>query len=258
MREHPTYTGAFFPGRDHLHHDIYPSISPRQTPSLKQPGKVVLITGSGRGIGRAIALQYAHASVAALILVARTSSQLDEVESSILKINPSIRVHKYSLDVTNDAAVAHCASGVIEKEGRLDVLINNAGSGSPWVPIEESDTARYWGSLTINVKGPYLFCHAFLPLLQKTAREQGTTSTVVNITSIGSQQVFPTTSEYGIGKIALNRLTEFVGVENAEKGVQAFAVHPGGVDTSMTKSDETFVKGLDGCKFSDNRLEAIY
>ena len=118
------------------------------------------------------------------------------------------------------------------------------------MPIADSNPARYWDSLTINLKGPYLFCNAFLPLLQKTAREQGTTATVVNITSIGSQQVFPTTSEYGIGKLALNRLTEFVGVENADKGVQAFAVHPGGVDTAMTKSDETYVKGLDGCKFA--------
>ncbi|KAF2441298.1 putative oxidoreductase ucpA [Karstenula rhodostoma CBS 690.94] len=236
MSEPPAYTGYLFPGRENLRHDIYPTISAAQTPSLKQPGKVALITGAGRGIGRATALQYARADVAAIILCARTASQLDEVQSEVHKINDSIRVHKFSLDVTEDAAVAHCAEEVKKTEGRLDVL----------VPISKGDPKRYWGSITVNVKGPYLFLHAFLPLLQITARKFNTITTVINMTSIGAHTVYPGLSEYSIGKVALNTLTQFVDAEYRDQGIQAFALHPGGIDTDMARSDETFIKGLDG------------
>jgi NAD(P)-dependent dehydrogenase (short-subunit alcohol dehydrogenase family) len=101
------------------HTDIYPAIDPTKT-DLSQPGKTVLITGGGRGIGRSTALRYAEAGVASIILCARTKSELGEVEQSIHNINSSIKVFKHQLDVTNDAQVAQIA-GSIEK---LDVLIN--------------------------------------------------------------------------------------------------------------------------------------
>ncbi|KAK7181461.1 hypothetical protein DPSP01_013475 [Paraphaeosphaeria sporulosa] len=246
MSEPPAYTGYFFPGRENLRHDIYSTICAAQSSLLKQPRKVVLITGAGRGIGRATALQYAHADVSCIILCARTASQLDEVQSEIHNINESIRVHKFSMDVTDDSAVAHCAEEVQSTEGRLDVLVNNAGSSAPWVPISESDPERYWGSLTVNIKGPYLFLHAFLPLLKITARGYNTTTTVINMTSVGAHTVYPGLSEYCIGKVALNTLTQFVDAEYREHGIQAFAVHPGGIDTEMARSDETFIKGLEG------------
>ncbi|KAJ4344473.1 uncharacterized protein N0V89_012215 [Didymosphaeria variabile] len=246
MPEPPVYTGYVFPGRENLHHDIYPTISAAQTPSLKQSGKVILITGAGRGIGRATALQYAHADVASIILCARTASQLDGVKSEIEKVKGSIRVHRFSLDVTDNIAVAHCAQEVHKTEGRLDVLVNNAGNGAPWVPISEGDPERYWNSITVNIKGPYLFLHAFLPLLQATAQDYNTTTTVINMTSIGAHTIYPGLSDYCMSKVALNTLTQFVDAEYTDKGVQAFALHPGGIDTEMARSDETFVKGLDG------------
>jgi NAD(P)-dependent dehydrogenase (short-subunit alcohol dehydrogenase family) len=245
MSEPPAYTGYLFPGRENLRHDLYPTISAAHTPALKQPGKIVLITGAGRGIGRATALQYAHADVASIVLCARTASQLDEVESEIRKIKGSIRIHKFSIDVTDDDAVALCAKEVQRTEGRLDVLINNAGSSAPWVPISKGDPKRYWGSVTVNVKGPYLFLHAFLPLLQTTAQEHNITTTVINMTSIGAHTVYPGLSDYCMAKGALNTLTQFVDAECKDQGVQAFALHPGGIDTEMVRSDETFAQGLD-------------
>ncbi|KAJ4300964.1 hypothetical protein N0V90_003053 [Kalmusia sp. IMI 367209] len=246
MPEPPAYTGFLFPGREYLHHDIYPAISASQSPSLKQPGSVVLITGAGRGIGRATALQYAFADVASIVLCARTASQLDVVEAEIKKIKPTTRVHKFPLDVTDDAAVKQCASAVAETEGRLDVLINNAGTGAPLVPIADGSPSAYWGSIAVNVQGPYLMLHYLLPLLQATAAQHGTTSSVVNMTSIGAHTIYPGLSNYCIGKVALNTLTQFVDAEYGDKGVQAFALHPGGIETDMTKLDETFIKGLEG------------
>lgn len=172
----PAHTGFLFPRREYLRHDIYPAISAAQSPALKQPGKVVLITGAGRGIGRATALQYAHADVASIVLCARTTPQLDEVQNEITMINNQVRVHKFSLDVIDDTVVAHCAEEVQNAEGRLDVLINNAGSSVPWVPIAKSNPKQYWDSMSVNIKGPYSFLHAFLPLLQATAQKYNISS----------------------------------------------------------------------------------
>jgi NAD(P)-dependent dehydrogenase (short-subunit alcohol dehydrogenase family) len=242
----PAESGYAFPGFENLRNDIYPSISASSTPALHQPGKIVLITGAGRGCGRAMALQYAHAGVAAIILVARTTSQLDEVESSIKSINDSIRVHKFSVDVTNEDAVSSLAETVKEKEGgRLDILVNNAGTGDPWVPLAESTPKDYWKTLEVNFKGPYLFLHAFLPLLVETAAKYSVGTNVVNVTSIGAVLVLPTASSYGTSKLALQRLTEFVNLEYGDKGVVAVGIHPGGVETALSKD----VEAMKGRKF---------
>jgi len=229
----PSHTGYAFPGMENLHSDIYPHISAVQTPSLKQKGKVILVTGSSRGIGRAIALQYAYAGVACIILCARSTSQLEEVERDIKMINGSIRVIMFPLDVGSEVDIKKCAREVQSKEGRLDVLINNAGFSAPWVPLAESDPQEWWQTFEVNVKGPYLMLHAFLPLLMSTAKGYGSIPGVINISSIGAHMTNIGASAYQISKLAVLRLTEFVTEEYGAQGVNAFSVHPGGVPTDM-------------------------
>jgi NAD(P)-dependent dehydrogenase (short-subunit alcohol dehydrogenase family) len=238
----PPYAAYAFTGVENIRNDIYPAISVQKTPSLAQPGKVVLITGAGRGLGRAMALQYAYAGVAALIICARTASQLDEVEGAIKEINSSIKVYKYSLDVTNEDGVKKCAAEIKEKEGRLDVLINNAGASPPWVPIAESDSKSWVQCMQINVYGPFLFVHAFLPLLVATAEKHKTVVDVINISSIGGLIIAPGASAYSMSKMVLNRLSECVALEYADKGVNCVSVHPGGVDTTLSQQEEEFLK----------------
>lgn len=233
MATPPPSTGYFFPGPSNLHADIYPSISTCSTPSLVQPGKTVLVTGASRGIGRAIALQYAHASVSCLILCARNGLQLTTLEAEIKKINASIRVLRFAIDVTQDEEVRQCAERVKSQSARLDILVNNAGITAPWVPLAETDPSSWWQTVEVNLKGPYLMLHAFLPLLVSTAKETAKTVDVVNICSIGAHTVFTGASAYQLSKLAVLRLTEFVDVEYAAQGVNAVAVHPGGVPTDM-------------------------
>ncbi|KAF9691452.1 hypothetical protein EKO04_010873 [Ascochyta lentis] len=237
----PPESGYGFVGFDNLRNDIYPAISAKETPALHQPGKVVLITGASRGIGRAMALQYAYAGVAAIILCARTTVQLDEVESSIKTINDEIRVHKHSVDVSSDSAVSALAAEVQGKETRLDVLINNAGHSAPWVPLHESEPAKWWRTMEVNVKGPYLLAQAFLPLLLKTAEKTGNVD-IINISSIGALLVNELASTYSISKLAVSRLTEHLDVGYAAKGVNAVSVHPGGVETTLSKRELDILK----------------
>jgi NAD(P)-dependent dehydrogenase (short-subunit alcohol dehydrogenase family) len=229
----PQTTGYAFPGVSNLHSDIYPATNASINPSLLQPEKVVLITGAGRGIGRSIALQYAHASVAALILCARTADQLDEVESMIKCINAQISVKKLIVDVAKEDEVEKCAEAVKAGFGRLDILVNNAGHSAPWVPITESKPTEWWNTFEVNLKGPYLFLQSLLPLLVETAQKHDTVVDVVNMSSIGAHVIVPGASAYQISKLALCRLTEFVNIEYSEKGINAITLHPGGVLTEM-------------------------
>ncbi|CAE7193253.1 hypothetical protein P3342_009393 [Pyrenophora teres f. teres] len=231
------WTGMLLPGKEYTHHDIYPAIRPETNKHLTQPEKVVLITGAGRGIGRSMALQYAHAGVASIIICSRTMSELKEVESSIQAIDRSIRVHTYTVDVTSESAVKECASAVYSNEGRLDILINNAGGSAAWTPLGDSDPKEWWRTFETNLQGPYHFLHAFLPLLVRTAKENDAVVDVINVASVGALEVLPGASAYEISKLALLRLNEFVEAEYSGLGVNTVAIHPGGVVTRLSEQE---------------------
>jgi len=230
--EYPTHTGYNFTPT--IHNDIYPQIDPTKS-DLSQPGKVVLITGSGRGIGRSIALRYAEADVAAIILCARTASQVDETQSQIKKINPNVRIYKHTIDITNEKQVFAMADAVHAKQGRLDVLINNAGTTDKWETITEGDIEAWLKCWDLHIKGTYLMLKAFLPLLVETAKKQSTVVDVLNTTTIAAHLTMPGGSAYMGSKFALMRLSEFVASEYADKGVNCVSLHPGGVDTGIAK-----------------------
>ena len=241
MEVPPPESGYAFVGFENLHNDIYPAISVQETPSLKQPDKVILITGAGRGIGRAMALQYAHAGAGAIILCARSADELSAVEASIKSINAGVRVHKHVLDVTSDTAVSGLAEEISAKEARLDVLINNAGHSAAWVPLHDSSPSDWWRTQEVNLKGPYLLVHAFLPLLLSTAQHTRNVH-VVNISSMGAHGVNPLASTYGLSKLALCRLTELIDAGYANQGVVAVSVSPGGVETALARQEMDILK----------------
>lgn len=239
MAKPPPHTGFDFPGTENLRKDIYPAISAAETPSLRQPGKVVLITGASRGIGQTIALQYAHANVACLVLCARSASHLAEVEKKINDINASVRVRKFAIDVTSEADVQKCAEDVTAEEGRLDVMINNAGTSSAWVPLAEGKPSEWWQTIEVNIKGPYLMLHSFIPLLLSTAKEHGIVPDVINLSSIGAHMSYPGESAYGISKLAVLRLTEYITLDYGDQAINAISLHPGGVPTDLGLSTPT-------------------
>lgn len=240
----PPDAGFDFVGLNNLHNDIYPAIDVSKTFDLQQPGKVVLITGAGRGIGRSMAIQYAYAKVSTIIICARTSSELDEVAARISDANSSVTVVKETLNVTDSSAVKTLAQKVRSSLGRLDILINNAGLSRPWEPVADTDPDNYWQVLEVNLHGPLLLTHAFLPLLVQTAETKASHVNVINVTSIGAVTVSPGGSSYAIAKMGLQRLSEFVGAEYGKKGVNVVGIHPGGVVTRLANE----IKEIKDCE----------
>jgi NAD(P)-dependent dehydrogenase (short-subunit alcohol dehydrogenase family) len=196
-------------------------------------GKTALVTGAGRGIGRAVALALANAG-AELVLVSRTLGQLEEVATGINKNGGHARV--LPLDVTDGPAVRHAVAGL----GGLDILVNNAGLNRPQ-PFLEVDEDTLDRLLTLNVRAAFL-------VAQASARRMVTQGegVIINMSSqmghVGSER---DRTVYVMTKHAIEGLTKAMAVELAPKGVRVVAIAPTFIDTPLVRpffDDPTFRK----------------
>lgn len=206
-------------------------------------GKHVFLTGASRGLGKSMAVAYAKAGASIIGISAR--SNLDEVAKELEGAAqssgwPIPTVVAVEMDVSNEASV-HAAMAQVSKEfdGRLDILINNAGYMETWRPIAEMNVEDWWKSWDVNIKGQVLVWKAMLPLL--LASEHGL-KTMVNLSSIGAHMSSAGASAYGTAKFALLRLTEILNVENAQPGLIAYCMHPGAVPTDLSEKMPDYVK----------------
>jgi NAD(P)-dependent dehydrogenase (short-subunit alcohol dehydrogenase family) len=188
-------------------------------------GQVAIVTGGGRGIGRAMALALAKAS-AVVAVVARTEDQLAETVALIEQAGG--RAIAIRTDVTDPQAVEQMAREVEQQLGPVDLLVNNAGAGDPGGPIWEVDPGQWWHVLDVNLRGPFLCSRAVLPSM--IARRQGR---IINTVSGAGLKAMTYMSAYVVSKTALVRLTENLAAETAEHGISIFAIHPGTVRTAM-------------------------
>jgi NAD(P)-dependent dehydrogenase (short-subunit alcohol dehydrogenase family) len=222
--------------------------SPQTDPttiSLPKPF-VVLIAGSGKGIGEQIALSYAKAGASGIILSARSPHDLEIVSQKIKYINPSIKTLCAPSDVTVESSVSNLAKQTEAAFGRLDVLINNAGTtnqvftspdGTKRYPrgLLEGSTADFQRAFNLNFYGPYFLSRYLLPLLIKT---KDGPQALINVVSAALQMNFSEMAPmaYSLSKSAVARLTEHIDSAHAREGICAFAVHPGSVVTPMTST----------------------
>lgn len=185
-------------------------------------GKIAVITGAGRGVGREIArLLAAHG--AQVVLVARTADQLQETERLITGAGGSAR--SIPADVSTQAGVELVRSSV----ERVDMLVNAAGVFGPIQMIKDSDPERWIETLTINTVAPYLMCRAFMGGMIEAGWGR-----IVNVTSAASLHPPGTlNSAYGTSKVALNQFTRHLAAELEGTGVTANVIHPGDVKTDM-------------------------
>lgn len=190
-------------------------------------GKVVLVTGAGSGIGRAVT----HTLVAAgacVILFGRREALLQRVSGEVIRARygqPGARVLAVPVDIAVPAAVSLGVATGLREFGRLDGLVNNAGLAR-FGRIEEIGLDDIDSMIDVNLRGPVHLIRACLPAL----REVG--GSIVNVSSVGGVLAMPGRSCYGATKAALNSLTRSLARELAPR-VRVNAVLPGPVDTPM-------------------------
>ena len=196
---------------------------------MKLAGKIALVTGAGRGIGRAIALGFA-AQGARLALAARTVSELEETARQIAEISgePGAGTLVIPVDVTDKAGVDSMVKRTLDRFTNIDILVNNAGIGGPVGVLQDNDISAWMQTLQVNVIGPYLCCRAVIPAM---VRQGG--GKIINLAGAGANNGWAYLSAYCASKAAVVRLTEVLSIELEEQNIQVNALGPGSIHTRM-------------------------
>jgi 2-deoxy-D-gluconate 3-dehydrogenase len=196
-------------------------------------GKVALVTGASRGIGRAIALAYAEAG-ADVALLARDEERLAAVAAEVEEHGRRALV--VPTDVTDRDAVRSSVARTADELGRLDVVVNNAGGTSFMAPFTDLRFDGWTKVMRLNVDSAVHVCQAAAPYL---LGQRG--GSVVNIASVAALTATPALAPYGASKAALVSLTKSLAAEWAHAGVRVNALCPGWTATDLNKgiwSDE--------------------
>ncbi|TVY38702.1 Short chain dehydrogenase, partial [Lachnellula subtilissima] len=206
--------------------DVYPSINPTAV-SNSQAGKVIVITGASKGIGRlGFVKSFAEAGPKGIVIISRSAAELEVVRQEILSINNGIEVLAVATDARDATSVDSLWQKVKAKFGKADVLINNAGTLMNGL-ISEIPVDTWWTDFETNVRGTFLFTQGFLKLLGTEAK-----GSIVNMTSGLAVMTVPGMSSYSLSKLAILQLQAYIALENPN--VTAIALHPGIVKTEMT------------------------
>jgi NAD(P)-dependent dehydrogenase (short-subunit alcohol dehydrogenase family) len=194
---------------------------------LKLSNKIAVITGGGRGFGKAIALAYAHEG-ADLVLVARTQEQVESVANEIHSLGH--KAISIKCDVSSWDDVQFMVEQVLANFGRIDVLVNNAGRMPPFGPLIESEPDQWLETVAINLGGVYLCSRAVAPVMKRQGFGK-----IINISGGGATTGTPNSSAYGASKAAVVRLTETLAGELRDANVQVNAIAPGAIYTELTE-----------------------
>ncbi|KIK71543.1 hypothetical protein GYMLUDRAFT_149505 [Collybiopsis luxurians FD-317 M1] len=210
-------------------HDTYDAINPL---NADLSGKIILVTGASKGIGKAISIAYAQARASGLALLARNISGLEATRNACLEAERPVqnqRILLLSTDSTDTEAVAAALKQVEATFQRLDIVVNNAGLDN-FQKVGDVDPNEWWDIWTVNIKGLFNVTRAALPLLISSDGLK----TIVNLTSVGAHGLTPGVSAYQIWiKLAVLRLSELIVSEYKDQGILCYAVHPGAIATDM-------------------------
>ena len=231
-------------------------------PELSLEGRSAIVTGAGRGIGRAIALVLAEAG-ADVALAARTASEIEATAAEVSALGRNAIA--LPTDVSDSAQVGSLLERTLETFGKVDILVNNAGQliRTPTVPLPDAHlsypevsrdpgyatTDREWQSvIDANLNGVFYCCRAVAPHMIE--RRYGK---IINISSNNATQAFPLVAAYNSSKAAVNMLTRVLALEWAPYNICVNAIGPGDYETAMTEPTWSDAEGrqrhLDGIPF---------
>lgn len=194
--------------------DMHPDLS----------GQIALVTGAGRGIGRAISLALSRCG-AHVLLLARTAAQLEEVARDIQTAGGAASVQP--VDLTRDDQIRQAFQDVQRQFGQLDVLINNAGIGL-FGQVAEFATSDLDKVLQVNLRGTFLCCREAMQLMIPKSRGY-----IINIASVVGFKGYANQAAYSASKHGVMGLSKSLAVEAQPHQIRVSAILPGGVDTAM-------------------------
>ncbi|MGB9929886.1 MAG: SDR family NAD(P)-dependent oxidoreductase [Methanosarcina sp.] len=207
---------------------------------MRLKGQTAIVTGGGRGIGRAICLELAREG-ANIVITARTEKEIQETARMVEAENRQALA--LSTDIREEKQVINMVSKAVDAFGRIDILVNNAGVAYRKYLIDTA-VEEYDQIMDTNVKGMFLCTKYALPYLFKRR------GTIVNLSSGAGKSGIPELSIYCASKFAVIGLTEALALEAGSR-LRVYAVCPGGVDTGMYRSlysDEPVLKPEDIAK----------
>jgi NAD(P)-dependent dehydrogenase (short-subunit alcohol dehydrogenase family) len=186
--------------------------------------KVVLVTGGAEGIGRGIARAFAEQG--AKVLIADVNRMLGEA----LVVQTERRVSFQQCDVSNPAEVAQLVDGLLAQEGRVDVLVNNAGVALGPMPVFEMSTEQMWRQVAVNQLAMlYTFKHVIPAMIRQRA------GTIINLASMQAHVGVPGWTAYAGTKGAAIAMTQQLAIELAPHGIRVNSISPGAIRTEMNE-----------------------
>lgn len=196
---------------------------------MKHP--VVLITGASRGLGAALAREWARRG-AALLLTARSAEPLNALAKELSR---ETDVLAEPIDVTDDARMREFVETAVATFGRIDVLVNNASTlgGSPMPPLEKLGAPAFFELMDVNVRAPLAIAQRVIPHM----RAHGG-ATIVNVSSDAAVNAYAGWGGYGSSKAALEHLSRILAEELQGTGIRVLVLDPGNMDTQMHRDAE--------------------
>lgn len=192
-------------------------------------GQVTIITGGGRGIGRAIALGFAREG-SSVLLAARTQTQVDSVAAELK--SEGHKAAAVAADVSQESGCQVIVEAAQKQFGRIDILVNNAGVLGPVKAAEETSPKEWDEVIAVNLRGPFLLSRLVLPEMYRRG-----SGAIINISSVAAKAAFQWNSPYAASKAGLVGFTRTLAAEAARKGVRVNAICPGPVpETEMSQT----------------------
>jgi NAD(P)-dependent dehydrogenase (short-subunit alcohol dehydrogenase family) len=189
-------------------------------------GKTVVVTGGGRGIGRAICQRFASAG-ANVVAAARTEAELSETAKLITSSGGVCETVRADVGVAAD--VEAMVSSAVKRFGGIDVLVNNAGVALCG-PVDEMDLDAFDRMNRVNMNAVVYTCRSVWDLMRRKGE-----GVIVNLSSMAAVDPFPGFAAYGATKSYVEALTRSLAKEGGEHGIRVYAVGPGAVDTQMLR-----------------------